>query len=86
MESPSRRGQQVTQIDQMIRSTIERRVTLNLRMLSLINFAIEPPTPTMAGGRASLGGWQECLFGRRSLCLTPFLTLKPRGKVCGKKL
>ena len=72
MESPSRRGQQVTQVDQMVWAPAKRWVTLNLCMFSLINVAIEPSTLAMARGQASLRGWQECLFGRHSRSLTPF--------------
>ena len=39
-----------------LKATTERWVTLNLRMISPINFAIEPPTSAAAGGQASLGG------------------------------
>ena len=53
------------------RQVLRQRVTLNLRTFFLINFAIEPPTPATARGRASLGGWQEYLFARNSLCPTP---------------
>ena len=54
-----------------LKAVAERWATLNLRTISSINFDIEPSTPATVGGRASLGGWQECLFGRHSLCLTP---------------
>ena len=59
------------QVDRTVRATAERWVTLNLCMFSLINFAIEPPTPATARGWASLGGYQEYLFARHSLCFTP---------------
>ena len=56
---------------EQLQAATERWVTLNLCTISPINFAIEPLTPAMVGGQASLGGWQECLFGRHSLCPTP---------------
>ena len=62
--------QRVTQADRTAWAAAERWVTLNLRMFSLINFAIEPPTLATARGRASLEGQQECLFSRHSLCPT----------------
>ena len=57
-----------------LKAVVERWVTLNLRTISLINFAIEPPTLATVGGSRSGAGKSVYLVD--ILYARPLLTLK----------
>ena len=50
-----------------------------------IKFVTQPPTPSTAGDRTSLEGWQESLLARHFSLNDPSLRLKIGGTVCGHK-